>query len=49
LYEFNGKKKLACHGMIEFKMCASDFEDVREFINTVNELLAEEQSKINKN
>lgn len=49
LYEFNGKKKLACHGMIEFKMFASDFEDVREFINTVNELLVEKQSKIDKN
>lgn len=43
LYEFNGKKKLACHGMIEFKMCVSDFADVREFINTVNELIVEEQ------
>lgn len=39
LYEFNGKKKLACHGLMEFKMCVSDFEDVRIFINTINQLL----------
>ena len=39
LYEFNDNKKLACHGIMEFKMCVSDFEDVRTFINTVNQLL----------
>lgn len=39
LYEFNSKKKLACHGIMEFKMCVSDFEDVRTFINTINQLL----------
>lgn len=39
LYKFNGKKKLACHGIMEFKMCVSDFEDVRTFINTINHLL----------
>lgn len=39
LYEFNGKKKLTCHGGMEFKMCISDFEDVRTFIKTLNELL----------
>ncbi|WP_041700182.1 hypothetical protein [Clostridium sp. BNL1100] len=38
LYEFNGKKKLVCHGIMEFKMCVSDFEGVRTFINTVNDL-----------
>jgi hypothetical protein len=36
LYEFKNKKKVACHGLMEFKMCASDFEDVRTFINTIN-------------
>jgi N-methylhydantoinase A len=41
LYKFNGKKKLTCHGTMEFKMCVSDFEDVRGFINTVNELVNE--------
>ncbi|MDP4090019.1 MAG: hypothetical protein Q8930_12215, partial [Bacillota bacterium] len=39
LYEFKGRKKLTCHGLMEFKMCISDFEDVRTFINAVNELL----------
>lgn len=39
LYEFNCKKKLACHGLMEFKMCVSDFEDVRVFINAINELM----------
>ncbi len=42
LYGFNGKKKLTCHGIMEFKMCVSDFKDVRIFINTVNRLLIEE-------
>lgn len=41
LYEFNGKKKLACHGGMEFKMCVSDFEDSRAFINAINELIHE--------
>ncbi|WP_105615815.1 hypothetical protein [Vallitalea okinawensis] len=43
-YEYKGKKKLSCHGIMDFKMCISDFEDVRTFINTVNELLIEEQN-----
>lgn len=38
LYEFNGKKKLTCHGRMKLKMCVSDFEDVRNFISTINEL-----------
>jgi hypothetical protein len=38
LYEFDGKKKLACHGLMEFKMCVSDFEDVRTFIKTLLEV-----------
>lgn len=38
LYEFDGKKKLTCHGIAELKMCISDFEDVRTFVNTVNGL-----------
>lgn len=38
-YEYKGQKKLTCHGKMEFKMCISDFEDVRIFINTVNELV----------
>ncbi|WP_310602898.1 hypothetical protein [Anaerosporobacter sp.] len=39
-YNFNGRKKIVCHGQMELKMKVSDFEDVREFINTINELLA---------
>lgn len=41
LYEFNGKKKITCHGRMNFKMCVSDFKDVRKFINTINELQIE--------
>lgn len=39
LYEFNGKKKLSCHGLMDFKMYPSDFLDVRNFIKTINELV----------
>ncbi len=38
-YEFHGTKKISCHGLMEFKMHPSDFEDVRIFIKTVNELI----------
>lgn len=38
LYQFKGKKKAVCHGIMEFKMCVSDFEDVRAFISAVNKL-----------
>lgn len=41
LYEFHGKKKVTCHGKMELKMCVSDFEDVRAFIKTINELSME--------
>lgn len=40
-YRLKGRKKLSCHGIMEFKMLKSDFEDVRAFINAVNELLIE--------
>jgi hypothetical protein len=40
-YIFKDKKKLTCHGRMEFKMCAADFDDVRTFINTINKLLSE--------
>ena len=39
LYEHKDKKKLTCHGLMEFKMCASDFEEARSFISTINKLL----------
>lgn len=39
LYEFEDKKKLACHGLMEFKMNTIDFDDVRTFIGTVNTLI----------
>lgn len=40
---------MTCHGTMEFKMCVSDFEDVRTFINAVNELLIESQSQYKPN
>ncbi|QHQ63782.1 hypothetical protein Ana3638_16215 [Anaerocolumna sedimenticola] len=45
-YEFNGKKKITCHGRMKFKMCLSDFDEVRTFINAVNELVSEDSSKV---
>ncbi|WP_040949320.1 hypothetical protein [Gorillibacterium massiliense] len=36
-YAFNGHKKMTCHGLMEFKMCRSDFEDVRAFIRAAND------------
>jgi len=41
LYEFNGKKRSACHGLAVFRMSHSDFDDVREFIRRLNALMAE--------
>jgi hypothetical protein len=41
LYALDDKKKLTCHGRLQLKMCVSDFEDVRAFINTVNQLESE--------
>ncbi|MDF2803394.1 MAG: hypothetical protein K0S61_3297 [Anaerocolumna sp.] len=38
LYKFNGKKKMSCHGLMDFKMHSLDFEDVRYFIQVVNDL-----------
>jgi hypothetical protein len=40
-YTFNGKKKISCHGKMWFKMCISDFSDVKRFISTVNEMALE--------
>ena len=37
-YAFEGKKKVACHGKMWFKMNLSEFEDVKRFIGAVNEL-----------
>jgi hypothetical protein len=38
LYQFKGKKKAVCHGIMELKMCVPDFEDVRAFISAVSKL-----------
>lgn len=38
-YEYRGKKKIACHGVMEFKMIPSEFADVRKVIEAVNEVL----------
>lgn len=42
LYENNGKKKASCDdifGGIHFKMFPSDFEDLRNFINAINNVI----------
>ncbi|MCL1794216.1 MAG: hypothetical protein FWG34_10125 [Oscillospiraceae bacterium] len=36
LYEFNGQKKLTCHGRVNLNMCKEDFHDVREFFRRLN-------------
>ena len=38
-YEYKGKKKISCHGLMEFAMIPSDFIDVRKVIETINEIL----------
>jgi len=40
LIQYNGKKKVACHGRMEFKMIPSDFADVRKVIGAINDLLS---------
>lgn len=37
-YQLEDKKKIVCHGKLKFKMSESGFEDVRTFINEVNNL-----------
>lgn len=41
LYKLAGKKKLSCHGKMVFKMAPGDFQDVRNFMGVVNELINE--------
>lgn len=38
-YTFCGKTKISCHGLMDFKMHIDDFEDVRYFIRTINDLV----------
>jgi hypothetical protein len=46
LYEFDGKKKLSCHGKAAFRMCHEDFNDVRAFFAHLNALLAGKQGEL---
>lgn len=39
LYEFNGQKRLACHGRVLLRICHDDFLDVREFFRYLNGLM----------
>lgn len=41
IYEYNGKKKFSCGGSMNFKMFPSDFEDVRNMILVINDVLLE--------
>ncbi len=38
-YRLNDKQRIACHGKLKFRMSTSGFEDVRSFINEINQLL----------
>lgn len=38
-YEFEGQKRLTCHGRVMLRMCHEDFQDAREFFSHLNVLL----------
>ncbi len=38
-YEFEGQKRLTCHGRVMLRMCHEDFRDAREFFSHLNALL----------
>ncbi len=40
-YSYRSRTKLTCHGHVFFKMCPSDFQDVRDFFAHLNRLPAE--------
>lgn len=35
-YSYQSQKKITCHGKIFFKMCLSDFQDIRDFFSELN-------------
>ncbi len=39
VYTFQSERKVSCHGNICFKMCISDFQDVREFFLIMQQFL----------
>lgn len=39
LYEYDGKKKMTCHGKILFKMTSEDFDDVLRMMEAVERLI----------
>lgn len=41
LYEFDGQKRLACHGTVMLRMSHDDFNDAREFFRYLNALMEE--------
>jgi hypothetical protein len=42
-YRFREKLKTVCHGKLKFRMSISGFEDVRTFIEAINNLVQEEE------
>lgn len=38
-YEFNGQKRLTCHGRVMLRMCHEDFHDAREFFRHLSALI----------
>lgn len=39
LYEFNGQKRLTCHGRVMLRMCHEDLQVAREFFRDLNALM----------
>lgn len=39
LYEFNGNKKMTCHGKLHFKMAEDDFDYVVRMLEVIEELI----------
>lgn len=39
-YTFAGQKRLTCHGRIPLRMCGDDFNDLRAFFHSFNQLIA---------
>ncbi len=37
-YTYQGQRKTTCHGHIFFKMCAADFQDVRDFLLAIDSM-----------
>ena len=48
LYEYDGVKRLTCHGKAVLRMCHGDFNDVREFFRHLNDLVAKKDGVLSE-